>query len=524
MSITVKEALELKELKDCKLIAGSEGLERQISYIDNMEVPNIIPWLRKDELLVTTAYAVKDDETAVMEIIQALSDVGAAGIALKTRFLGNITQRIQKLADHLKIPVIILPREMGFIELTTPLMKAIVDSQNRKLEFAKDISEKFLQVQMEGGSFQEICQILGELVSCQVFITNTRGEIQYYYPQNTADIVTSPDYWYLDNPGVIRQEISIKNMCLGYLYGYRDHESFDEMDQIAFRQGISYLAVEFARQMILEEKACYQDNNFFQDLLHDNIFSEEEAQSRARELRWPPFPYRMVVSDINDFENIIHGKEEHKIQEIKEEIIVIHKDVLKMKQRFFLAVNVSDSFHCLFPNDLEKEDVRRYMRELKRQIAQRLHITVTTGVSREIYQFQDFQKAYQECRKAIQIGRHKILEDDLYFIDELELDEAFLELGTMEFFRNFAQSSIQILKDYDLEHGSHLLETLYVLTEHLGSRKETASALYLHRNSLAYRIGQIEQLTGYDLNDAKTIFHLGMAVKIWEYMEHENTK
>lgn len=524
MSITVREALQLKELNECHLIAGSDGLDRQISYIDNMEVPNIIPWLRKDELLVTTAYAVKDDEAAVMEIIRALSDVGAAGIALKTKFLGNITQRIQELADELKIPVIVLPREMGFIELTTPLMKAIVDSQSRKLEFAKEMSEKFLQAQMEGGSFQEICQILGELVSCQVFITNTKWEIQYQYPQGKEKPASLPADWHLEHPEILRQEICIKNMCLGYLYGHRPDEGFDEMDQIAFRQGTSYLAVEFARQMMLEEKAFYQDNNFFQDLLYDNIFSEEEAKSRARELRWPEFPYRMVVSDINDFEGIISGKEEHKIQEIKEEIIAIHKEVLKNKQRFFLAVNISDSFHCLFPKDTGKEELRSYMAELKQQMAQRLQIQVTTGVSREIYKFQDFQKGYRECRKAIQIGRHKLRADGLYFIDELELEEAFLELGNLEFFKNFASAGIKVLEDYDLEHGSHLLETLSVLTEHLGSRKETASALYLHRNSLAYRIGQIEQLTGYDLNDAKTIFHLGMAVKIWEYMEHPDPK
>lgn len=35
-------------MSSCKLIAGSGGLSRQVSYIDSMEVPNIQPWLKKN--------------------------------------------------------------------------------------------------------------------------------------------------------------------------------------------------------------------------------------------------------------------------------------------------------------------------------------------------------------------------------------------------------------------------------------------------------------------------------------------
>lgn len=520
MSITVKEALELKELQECKLIAGKEGIEHRISYIDNMEVPDIIPWLKKDELLVTTAYAVKDDETALMEIIRALSDIGAAGIALKTKFLGDITFRIQELADQLKMPVIVLPTKMSFIELTTPLMKAIVDSQNRQLEFAKEISEKFLQIQMEGGSFQEICEVLGELVSCQVLIANKKGEVQYCYPEDKKTVggIISREQQ-PDEGTLICQEISIKELCLGYLYGKKKDENFGEMDQVAFRQGTSYLAVEFARQMMQEEKAYYRDNNFFQDLLYKNVFSVEEAKSRARELRWPEFPYRMVVSDIDGFEVSIQGKAERDIQDIKEEIMSIYKEFMKKRHCFFLAVNISDSFQCLMPNEMTREMVRNTMEELKKTIETQMKIGITVGISRKISSFEEFQRGYQECRKAIRIGRHKKQGNKIHFIEELELEEAFYELGHMDFFRCFAQKQISVLREYDLTHGSHLVKTLCVLTENLGSRKETAAALYLHRNSLAYRIGQIEQLTGYDLSDRKTLFQLEMALKIWEYME-----
>ena len=96
MSVTVREALAMKEWKDCRLIAGEEGLDREIHYIDSMEVPDIIPWLKKDELLITTAYAVRDSEEQLLNIIRALGKNQSAGIALKTKFLGTIPDSIKK--------------------------------------------------------------------------------------------------------------------------------------------------------------------------------------------------------------------------------------------------------------------------------------------------------------------------------------------------------------------------------------------------------------------------------------------
>ncbi|XOQ44170.1 MAG: hypothetical protein ACFWTN_07005 [Clostridium sp.] len=47
MSITVEDALKIGAMKSCKLIAGQDGINRTVSYIDTMEVPNIKPWLKK---------------------------------------------------------------------------------------------------------------------------------------------------------------------------------------------------------------------------------------------------------------------------------------------------------------------------------------------------------------------------------------------------------------------------------------------------------------------------------------------
>lgn len=60
MTITINEALKIGRLKEGEIIAGKEGLNRVISYVDVLEVPDIAPWLREKVLLLTTGYAIKD--------------------------------------------------------------------------------------------------------------------------------------------------------------------------------------------------------------------------------------------------------------------------------------------------------------------------------------------------------------------------------------------------------------------------------------------------------------------------------
>lgn len=65
---------------------------------------------------------------------------------------------------------------------------------------------------------------------------------------------------------------------------------------------------------------------------------------------------------------------------------------------------------------------------------------------------------------------------------------------------------------YDRERGSGLVRTLSVYFEAGSNASETADRLFLHRNSLLYRLERIQTLTGLDLKDRDSglILQLGL--------------
>ncbi len=73
-----------------------------------------------------------------------------------------------------------------------------------------------------------------------------------------------------------------------------------------------------------------------------------------------------------------------------------------------------------------------------------------------------------------------------------------------------------ILAQYDEENNSMLFETLRCYLENNQSIADTANALYIHRNTISYRLGRIQELTGIDYNNYKERFNLEYSFLIFD--------
>ena len=87
MKLTVKDIKELWNNGQAELVAGAEGLDRPVAFYDMMEQPDIKPWLRKELLLITTGYAIRNDKEAVLTLIRDLNEAGRLPSPSKPGFL-----------------------------------------------------------------------------------------------------------------------------------------------------------------------------------------------------------------------------------------------------------------------------------------------------------------------------------------------------------------------------------------------------------------------------------------------------
>jgi len=80
----------------------------------------------------------------------------------------------------------------------------------------------------------------------------------------------------------------------------------------------------------------------------------------------------------------------------------------------------------------------------------------------------------------------------------------------------FCHPALRQLQAYDRENHKELCRTLQVYLESERSYVETAKRLFIHRNSLLYRVQRIEELTALDLDDPATRLHLLLSYAVFD--------
>lgn len=119
---------------------------------------------------------------------------------------------------------------------------------------------------------------------------------------------------------------------------------------------------------------------------------------------------------------------------------------------------------------------------------------------------------FQEAVESVTIGRALDRSDAIVRYEALGEDRVFYMLLTSPFAMQLARNMLYSLVKMDSEQGTDYVETVsaYVLNDRKVS--ETAKILNLHRNSLRYRLSNIEQILGFTFADTERVLLLQLAV------------
>jgi len=88
---------------------------------------------------------------------------------------------------------------------------------------------------------------------------------------------------------------------------------------------------------------------------------------------------------------------------------------------------------------------------------------------------------------------------------------------------HYCHPALQILREYDQTNKTELYLTLRTYLEYNKNLRATAEALFLHRNSLTYRINRINELTGLDFNNIHIMHSLIDSFRIEAFLESMTT-
>src|ERR687886_2027335 len=142
--VPLRDALALPALSRARVLAGAAGLDHPVRYVNVMEVPDILDWVKQDELLLTTAYPLRDDRASLGELVPRLADKGLAGLAIKpARYLDAVPRVMLEAADRLAFPLLELPPETALADIINAVLGTILNAQAARLEHSAAVDGRF---------------------------------------------------------------------------------------------------------------------------------------------------------------------------------------------------------------------------------------------------------------------------------------------------------------------------------------------------------------------------------------------
>ena len=156
--VTVREVLAMPAMTGARLLAGGSGLDRVVQRLNVMEVPDILPWVKPHELLLTTGYPLRDDaRRRSPALVGGLDERGLAALAHQAhRYLDALpARRCWPRPTGAASRSSQLPDGVGFDDILNQVLTDVLNRQAALLERSEEVHRALVAVVLAGGGLDE---------------------------------------------------------------------------------------------------------------------------------------------------------------------------------------------------------------------------------------------------------------------------------------------------------------------------------------------------------------------------------
>lgn len=555
MGITVRQALEISALKKARVVGGHQGLDNVITFVNIMEVPQVAKWMKGGELLVTAGFTLKDNAQLRRNLIYDLAQKGVAAFGIKPgQYFAQVPEDMIEHANAVGLPLIELPPDVPYMDFMIPIFEILINNQLYLLKKSEEIHNRLLEVVLKGQGLPSICQALSQLAGNPALIIDRASNIlactwpaftECEAPEKWEEVIVThlegrlqellsfdPHRWHrmglaLEEIGadLVVAPVEINGSFQGWLAILESCRVLDEQDLMALEHASTIVALEFVKEKAVFEAERQIRGELLEDLLGGNFQYEEVVIRRASHLNFN-LNARLVVFviDIDCFERYLlreAGKDENHVQTVKAEIHqVVHSALLDYPGGAMLLAK-SDSITGLvrLSNKNEERLLRRKFNDIMEKLAGKLpKLKISVGVGRPFSGVRFVKDSYQEALAALQIGRFMHGQSSLTFFEELGPYRFLYELKDSPAMHGFYRETLGKLISYDEQNNTELVKTLIHYFKNDCNLRLTAESLYIHKNSVIYRIKKIEEITGLNMNDPDERFNLQLSLKLSQFI------
>lgn len=512
----LREVLATPVLAGSAVLAGAQGLDRPVERLNVMEVPDILPWVKPRELLLTTAYPLRGRSETLTDLVAELDKVGLAGLGVKLgRYLDELPAPMLVLADRLGFPIVRLPEDVSFDDIFDEVLTGLLNRQARKLARSEEIHRAFLQLVLRGGGLEEIAADLAALLDGPAAIIAEDGTVLATARLDQPLV----DRLVLDGDGravrcgdhripCVTMPVSAGTTLHGHVVALGAQDPLGD-DALALENAATVTALVIAKQL----EVAAVESKYQADLLHDLLrraTDRDDALRRARTFGWDlERPLEVIVLRHDDPQAAV-GENSWRVP-----LATAVGDTVRSRDPQAAIVRFTRELVVL-TGAFNGPDARKAARTFAdRLVAEALGATgcrVSAGLSRPVSDVDGVADGYEQAAAALAIGRRVHGDGAVAHFDDLGAYRLLSLIDDAEL-ASFASDVLGPLAADD--HGTaDLRHTLQVLLAVGGNVAEAARRLHFHYNTMRYRIDKLTRMLGPFTDDARLRLDLHLALLI----------
>jgi purine catabolism regulator len=493
LSLTVRGLTEIPYLKT-RLHAGAAGADRIITWAHVLESSRPWEWLEAGDLLMSLGYGLPSDPEKQVNYVEMLSEMGASGIALADDCrVPRISAAMIEAAESFALPILFVDWSVPFAQISRTVAAANYSPQFERSVKAIRVYDLLRDAVASRSDPVELFQGLGREIGCPIYIcASNRGHVAFSEESRLPPALNHVFLAALADhdgkmPGLLRLPVGDEAVLIvpipterpSYLLALpaADIPPFALLQHVA-----TVAALELERLWSSREELRRHGSETLAQLVDGRmIHGMDEALGRLGVSNGPLIT--LAISEekgsnsIGDLHNTLADEG-------------IANMLLQRGELLFVLLSGTEP--------------------LATRVAELLPDTARAGASESFVDRALIPKAIQQAKWALgsttaerRFAHH---------------DEAASLIGP----RSPAEARVLVedvlgsLLAYDAEHGTELVDSLRAFFQFDRSWKKAADGLFIHKQTLVYRIRRVEQLTGRKLSNTADLAEFWLALRASE--------
>ena len=527
MSVTVNDIMKLPCMNGAKVVAGEGGLTKVISSVTVLEFSDASEQQKEilnridfygSEIVITAFAHIRDNVDAQCENIRRLASVGEAGMILY--YVGILMPCVDaalvELANQLDFVLIVMPenrRDLRYSEVISEVMESIIRDQTAEIMLLTDVLDQMARLPEHQRTVDAVLRMARDRSRTSLILSDNRGRAlgQANWPMsmelkvsdfNELDTMTQVSV--SDSRTVWRYPLTPGNAQSMELYLVKDGNPLSKEMVLQIVE-----LVRLAVSLWSTNHADVQISELIRAILRD----EPIKMRRLADL------FHIDVASIHSMWVLrIENAEESLRQRITEKVAVQLREILRHRCDPVI-VDTYEGYVAGFMAWLDKEENTTAAGEDLINALSNMEICASIVRCHYLDDTADVRRAFLMIKEHMDSAKCIWPIRQNYSLEEVEF--AFHCRKTVDKGEDALSNAIKPLKMVrSYNEGTELLNTLCVyLLDANSSVSSCAERLYLHKNTIKYRIGRIGSCLGHPVDKEPEKYNLYRAAAIHRLLE-----